>query len=942
VDEKNHQVEMMDIIYGNAERVCIWLGEENDSSRTALRFIKEELSQLQSFDILCDTENAGKNWLALLELMQRPWFSRRWVVQELALAQKPLIYCGQSKISWKKFAIAVELFVEIETATHRLSEVMEKDQQYQYVPSYFEFVSALGASLLVDATERLFRDYKEVKILKPAVVYPSKSSDHSDSETCSADSDGEDSDASTLSGPNSPRDSQKSRIQPLLSLEYLVSNLTIFETTVPHDTIYALLAIAKDTSPRAVAPGAVLSARGAQEGLESYTLRKSYIVNYNLPYVDVCKDFILFSIERSLQGNQSRALDVICRPWAIEERKLRIIRDQKREKKKEVARATARDAKRRKKRESKKHRELPKESTSLPSDDLAEKEDMPLPSWVPQLSGAPYAMTRKPGSHGLRMSRINADPLVGLPSPSPSNYSAAETKGVDVQALRFRKRLMMGLPPPCHPPQPDPTMRTFHLPEPPLSHFSLYVRGFELDVIEKVEQVARNGQIPREWADLGGWHGAHGQPPDGFWRTLVANRGKDGKNPPVYYSRACEESFKKGGLESGAVDTTSLIDFERNSVVAQFCRRVQAVTWNRALVKTKGHRLGMVGQLVQTNDVVCILYGCSVPVILRRSDRKRAEIMDMEIDQEMRDIKWTILRSLMNYMSRKRRHEVRKDLRMAQLLKSWLDLPKAVYVAGTRDGNWTEEQKKLKEEKNAQVYRAVIRTTRHLWLQRLKQRNSDLWQEQLQEMTSARTTERDIDEQIKEQVRSRQKALLQQRVGRSSGANHQLSEDSLTVLARKKPGFDWWEFQHALAAGRKWKRFVVENKKNRAAFKMKDTDLGWAKLRLETFEVFKRRRKESGMWEETEKCLAEPETSSTKDSKKEVAKKNPRELTISESVKYEEDIRAKLRRTLGEEGSYSYKFLGECYIHGAMDGEAMVFQNAGDKGDFPSKVFEIR
>lgn len=46
---------MMDIIYGNAERVCIWLGEANDSSRMALRFIKNEVSHLQSFDTLCDS-----------------------------------------------------------------------------------------------------------------------------------------------------------------------------------------------------------------------------------------------------------------------------------------------------------------------------------------------------------------------------------------------------------------------------------------------------------------------------------------------------------------------------------------------------------------------------------------------------------------------------------------------------------------------------------------------------------------------------------------------------------------------------------------------------------------------------------------------------------------------------------------------------------------------
>ena len=52
----------------------------------------------------------------------------------------------------------------------------------------------------------------------------------------------------------------------------------------------------------------------------------------------------------------------------------------------------------------------------------------------------------------------------------------------------------------------------------------------------------------------------------------------------VYYAKACEESFRKGGKISGVVETAGLIEYERNSVVAQFCRRVQSAIWNRALV----------------------------------------------------------------------------------------------------------------------------------------------------------------------------------------------------------------------------------------------------------------------------------------------------------------------------------------------------------------------
>jgi hypothetical protein len=78
---------------------------------------------------------------------------------------------------------------------------MNKDPKYYYIPGYFEYVSALGGSLIVEATGTLFRK------------------------------------------------SNSQEGQALLSLEYLVSKLKVFEVTNPKDSVYSLLAIAKDTRP---------------------------------------------------------------------------------------------------------------------------------------------------------------------------------------------------------------------------------------------------------------------------------------------------------------------------------------------------------------------------------------------------------------------------------------------------------------------------------------------------------------------------------------------------------------------------------------------------------------------------------------------------------------------------------------------------------------------
>ncbi|KAI4639967.1 hypothetical protein J4E93_008766 [Alternaria ventricosa] len=106
----------------------------------------------------------------------------------------------------------------------------------------------------------------------------------------------------------------RTRLQPLLSLEYLVSTLTTFEATLPHDTIYALLAIAKDTT----APVMMTHARfvsgtvgTSHEDNETYMPRPSYNVDYKLPSqrVEGLKLIILKKIIADFKT------------WCVEERK---------------------------------------------------------------------------------------------------------------------------------------------------------------------------------------------------------------------------------------------------------------------------------------------------------------------------------------------------------------------------------------------------------------------------------------------------------------------------------------------------------------------------------------------------------------------------------------------------------------------------------------------
>jgi hypothetical protein len=524
--EKNHQIPMMPEIYGRARRVDIWIGDADTDSKTAIDFIKNEILRLQHFDELFDDPQSTTKWVALGNLLTRPWFSRRWVIQEIVLAKEAMIYCGKESIMWNDFADAVQLFVKVETATRKVSEVMKKDPKFYRVPNWFDYVSALGASHLVETTTSLFRITKH-----------------------------------------------RTR-QPVPSLEYLVSKLSTFDCSEPRDTIYALVAIARDTNPIAIEDiheRSPLPDRPWTAQLMAWANRhisaKRYPVDYSQSYVDVCREFISFSIQQSFVSNPAAALDVICRPWA---------------------------------------QIPPRPKTLQTTEVLTFQGPLPMfPSWIPQLSSAPYAMFVHPDGT-RKMGRKNADPLVGLPYPSQRSYSAAATRPVNMEALRFKKRS---------------------------THYSMYVSGFVLDQVSVVHVASQAGNIPEEWFKAGGWDNINDDPPEKFWRTLVADRGDDGLDPPGFFLRACKEAAGRG-LPSGSLNTSELINQGRSSIISDFLRRVQSVIWNRSLMTTESGTLGIVQKHVLPGDLICILYGCSVPVIFRQHEKSALDLEQENQDDE--------------------------------------------------------------------------------------------------------------------------------------------------------------------------------------------------------------------------------------------------------------------------------------------------------------------
>ncbi|KAG5768745.1 hypothetical protein H9Q72_003817 [Fusarium xylarioides] len=99
--EKAIQVGQMGKVYQTAEQVIIWMGPEQPDEKGVLTTI----SKLHQ-----STSNTKSEYQLRLDdlrlirsLLQRQWFIRTWIIQELVFASKPFLMHGSSRIEWNNF-----------------------------------------------------------------------------------------------------------------------------------------------------------------------------------------------------------------------------------------------------------------------------------------------------------------------------------------------------------------------------------------------------------------------------------------------------------------------------------------------------------------------------------------------------------------------------------------------------------------------------------------------------------------------------------------------------------------------------------------------------------------------------------------------------------------------------------------------------------------------
>ncbi|KAE8157502.1 heterokaryon incompatibility protein-domain-containing protein [Aspergillus tamarii] len=368
------------------------------------------------------------------------------------------------------------------------------------------------------------------------------------------------------------RDAKGIARKPLKGIEYLVTSLSTFDASQPRDVVYSLVSIASDTYD----PVSYDAAQEADDN-KAYKL----IIDYKLDEVDVYKSFVKFCIL------SSGSLDIICRPWA-----------------------------------------MPKLGKGR------------LPSWIRQLRDSEFGEPTE-----VYNGRKNGEGLVG-PVGSPLYKASRGIKFTDPSTQTTRPS------------------RKKRKTEADASDV-LLVKGFKLAKVDAVSLVNASGLIPRRsLLDIAGWAGVDENPeevPDHIWRTLIADRDFDGQIPPTLYQRVCLWCLDiTDTFYNGHFNTDQLLHQE-SEMLSAYLTRVRNVTWNRSFFRASmeaphtdnsyspsgqterdneisgsegepsfegGKRLwtendlfGLCPEATTPGDFICILYGCSVPVILRESRR---------------------------------------------------------------------------------------------------------------------------------------------------------------------------------------------------------------------------------------------------------------------------------------------------------------------------------
>lgn len=110
-EEKEHQIRMLPRIFKSANTVLAWLGIEENGSRRVMRKFEDwgiKIIQGKHEELKDKIEVTDPIWVSISRLLNRRWFTRIWIVQEVVLANELVVVCGKHRLSWDVFYAAAQ------------------------------------------------------------------------------------------------------------------------------------------------------------------------------------------------------------------------------------------------------------------------------------------------------------------------------------------------------------------------------------------------------------------------------------------------------------------------------------------------------------------------------------------------------------------------------------------------------------------------------------------------------------------------------------------------------------------------------------------------------------------------------------------------------------------------------------------------------------------
>lgn len=167
--ERNHQVKQMGRVYENAWRVLVWLGAEKDGSDEAMRCIASARSYLSIAPEISERFGPGSAH-AILALLEREYWQRLWIIQELLLAKEARFQCGAQHICWEDLA-NLDTAMETNVSYFQAEDEYANPAMYDALPfrlmrlrrhyngrriPLWDLLSGFSASQCVDVRDKIY------------------------------------------------------------------------------------------------------------------------------------------------------------------------------------------------------------------------------------------------------------------------------------------------------------------------------------------------------------------------------------------------------------------------------------------------------------------------------------------------------------------------------------------------------------------------------------------------------------------------------------------------------------------------------------------------------------------------------------------------------------------------------------------------------------------